>query len=128
MKNINVSSVTDKQEPVDVIVQFKITEWSAKKTLESLNNPVDIVEARSVLSQLILEKHKNFLNYFPLEDSILDKVLVFAFEKNISVWKAIDLFIRQKSPNIAKAKIDTIMELGKIANNPSYTSVTDEVA
>jgi hypothetical protein len=53
--------------------------------LESLNNPVDIVEARSVLSQLILEKHKNFLNYFPLEDSILDKVLVFAFEKNISV-------------------------------------------
>jgi hypothetical protein len=38
------------------------------------------------------------------------------------------LFIRQKSPNIAKAKIDTIMELGKIANNPSYTPVTDEVA
>ena len=120
MRNINISNIPKSQE-IQAYVQFKIMEWTAKKVLDSLGNPVDIVEARLKLAEIISTKWK-YKKYFPLTDDILDKILAVSFKENINITKAIDLFIRKHTANIAKAKIDSVISLWNLANK-GYRSV-----
>lgn len=118
MKNINISNIPQSEE-IQAFVQFKIMEWTAEKALNSLENPVDIVEARVKLAEIISSNGK-FKNYLPLTDDVLDRVLALAFHENKEINKALEIFIRRHTSHIAKAKIDAVMGLWNIANNPTY--------
>ena len=118
MKNINISNIPQSEE-IQAFVQFKIMEWTAEKALNSLENPVDIVEARVKLAEIISSNGK-FKNYLPLTDDVLDRVLALAFHENKEINKALEIFIRRHTSDIAKAKIDAVMGLWNIANNPAY--------
>ena len=118
MKNLNTTKI-DKEVDIVSMVQFKVMEGKADKALESLNNPVDIVEARANLVKVI-SKDSKLKKYIPLQTDALDKILFLAFKENLEIAQALDLFIRKNTSLIASARIDTVMLLGKVANNPSY--------
>ena len=122
MKNINTTKIWENFD-VSAMVQFLIMEGKADKTLESLKNPVDIVEARSNLAKFIQENNR-FKKFLKLNDKILDRVLLFAFNSNLDINDALEKFIRKNTPANAAAKIDTVMILGFIANN-SYKPVNN---
>ena len=118
MKNINTNKIWSDFDR-SAMVQFKIMEWKSENTLQSLKNPVDIVEARSSLSKYIIEVDK-FKKYIPLDDKVLDNVLLVSFNQNLDIDEGIDLFIRKNTSLISATRIDAVMVLWKIANNPSY--------
>ena len=118
MKNINVSNISQSQE-IEAFVQFKIMEGMSEKLLSSLENPVDIIDARNSLRKIISE-NKRYREYLPLTDDVLDKILALAFYEDKEIDKVLEIFIRKHASDIAKAKIDTVMKLWIIANNPTY--------
>ena len=122
MKNINTTKIWENFD-VSAMVQFLIMEGKASRTLESLQNPVDIVEARLNLAKIIQENDK-FKKFLKLDDKILDKVLLFAFNSNLKINEALERFIRKNTSIIAGAKINVVMVLGSRANN-SYNPVNN---
>ena len=123
MKNINTTKIWENFD-VSAMIQFLIMEGKANKTLESLQNPVDIVEARLNLAKII-QKNNKFKEFLKLNDEILDKVLLFALNNNLSIVEALERFVRKNTSVIAKTKIDTVMILGSIANN-SYRPISND--
>ena len=123
MKNINTTKIWENFD-VSAMIQFLIMEGKANKTLESLQNPVDIVEARLNLAKII-QKNNKFKEFLKLNDEILDKVLLFALNNNLSIVEALERFVRKNTSVIAKTKIDTVMILGWIANN-SYRPISND--
>ena len=123
MKNINTTKIWENHD-VSAMIQFLIMEGKANKTLESLQNPVDIVEARLNLAKII-QKNNKFKEFLKLNDEILDKVLLFALNNNLSIVEALERFVRKNTSVIAKTKIDTVMILGSIANN-SYRPISND--
>jgi len=118
MKHINTNKIWNNFD-VPSMVQFKVMEWKSSNTLESLNNPVDIVEARANLIKIILQDTR-FKKYISLQTDVLDKILFLGFDENLRIEEAIDLFIRKNTSLIASVRIDAVLILGKLANRPSY--------
>ncbi len=114
MKNMKISEII--QNNYEVFVQFKIMEWTDKKVLESLENPLDVTEARKNLT-LIISKNRKFKNYIPLENTVIDKILAKAFTEKKEILKIIEDFIRKNASLSAKTKIEAVMVLWDIANN-----------
>ena len=119
MKNINTTNIKDKQNDKIAFIALKIADWKNEKTLNSLWNPNDIVEAKANLVKIMMWNSK-YTYYFPVNDGILNNILYVAFEKGVDVKSAINIFKMQKSSDTAKARIEVLTECLWPVANKSY--------
>jgi len=117
MKNLNTTKI-DKEVDIVSMVQFKVMEGKADKALESLNNPVDIVEARANLVKVI-SKDSKLKKYIPLQTDVLDKILFLAFKENLEISQVLDLFVRKNTPLITLINLAADEALANAANRPA---------
>jgi len=91
-----------------------------QKTLDSLDNPVSVVEALKNANNLLENNSK--LSYILSNvnkedrDTIVLNILLNSFLNNNSFDKELELFLRKKSPVIAWAKVETGMTIAKFAH------------